>query len=122
MIHLMIFLKLKKIFFINIPKLYSLFLFSSRTCDIITVSWELVKFWSLLTGKVRIVYENLMENDEITYFYFDKDMKRLFLDDGRIKKFKLSKGTFIKEFSQHNKDVVNIMFLIKLNMVVSISS
>ena len=122
MIHLMIFLKLKKIFFINIPKLYSLFLFSSRTCDIITVSWELVKFWSLLTGKVRIVYENLMENDEITYFYFDKDMKRLFLDDGRIKKFKFSKGTFIKEFSQHNKDVVIIMFLIKLNMIVSISS
>ena len=76
----MILLKLKKIFFINIPKLYSLFLFSSRTCDIITVSCELVKFWSLLTGKVRIVYENLMENDEITYFYFDKDMKRLFLD------------------------------------------
>ena len=48
MIHLMILLKLKKIFFINYSKLYSLFLFSSRTCDIITV----------LTGKVRIVYEN----------------------------------------------------------------
>ena len=63
-----------------------------------------------------------MENGEITCFYFDKDMKRLFLDDGRIKKFKLSKGTFIKEFSQHNKDVVNIMFVTKLNMVVSISS
>ena len=113
MIHLMIFLKLKKIFFINIPKLYSLFLFSSRTCDIITV----------LTGKVRIVYDNLMENGEITCFCFDKDMKRLFLGDnnGRIKNFNLSNGTFIKEFSQHNKDVVIIMFLIKLNMVVSIS-
>ena len=48
-------------------------------------------------------------------------MKRLFLDDGRIKKFTLSKGTFIKEFSQHNKDVVIIMLLIKLNMIVSIS-
>ena len=48
-------------------------------------------------------------------------MKRLFLDDGRIKKFKLSKGTFIKEFSQHNKDVVNIMFVTKLNMIISIS-
>ena len=59
MIHLMILLKLKKIFFINIPKLYSLFLFSSRTCDIITVSCELVKFLSILTGK-SIVYENLM--------------------------------------------------------------
>ena len=81
MIHLMILLKLKKIFFINIPKLYSLFLFSSRTCDIIiTVSCELVKFQSILTGKVIIVYENLMENGEITCFYFDKDMKRLFLD------------------------------------------
>ena len=122
MIHLMILLKLKKIFSINIPKWYSLFLLSSRTCDILTVSYELVKFWSILTGKVRIVYENLMENGEITCFYFDKDMKRLFLDDGRIKKFKLSKGTFIKEFSQHNKDVVIIMFLIKLNMIVSISS
>ena len=31
-----------------------------------------------------------MENDEITCFYFDKDMKRLFLDDGRIKTFNLS--------------------------------
>ena len=59
-----------------------------------------------------------MENGEITCFYFDKDMKRLFLDDGRIKKFTLSKGTFIKEFSQHNKDVVNIIFVIKLNKVV----
>ena len=49
-------------------------------------------------------------------------MKRLFLDDGRIKKFNLSNGTFIKEFSQHNKDVVNIMYVTKLNMVVSISS
>ena len=60
-----------------------------------------------------------MENGEITCFYFDKDMKRLFLDDGRIKKFNLSNGTFIKEFSQNNKDVVNIM-LIKLNMIISI--
>jgi len=59
MIHLMILLKLKKIFFINYSKLYSLFLFSSRTCDIITVTYELVKFLSILTGK-RIVYENLM--------------------------------------------------------------
>ena len=49
-------------------------------------------------------------------------MKRLFLDDGRRKKFTLSNVTFIKEFSQHNKDVVIIMFLIKLNMIVSISS
>ena len=31
-----------------------------------------------------------MENGEITCFYFDKDMKRLFLDDGRIKTFNLS--------------------------------
>ena len=30
---------------------------------------------------------NLMENGEITCFYFDKDMKRLFLDDGRIKNY-----------------------------------
>ena len=59
-----------------------------------------------------------MENGEITCFYFDKDMKRLFLDDGRIKNFNLLNGTFIKEFSQHNKDVVNIMFVIKLNKVV----
>ena len=40
-----------------------------------------------------------MKNDEITFFYFDKDMKRLFLDDGRIKNFNLSNGSFIKEFS-----------------------
>ena len=37
-----------------------------------------------------------MENGEITCFYFDKDMKRLFLDDGRIKNFNLSNGTFIR--------------------------
>ena len=86
--------------------------YNNRTCDIITVSCKLVKFWSILTGKVRIVYDNLMENGEITCFCFDKDMKRLFLGDnnGRIKNFNLSNGTFIKEFSQHNKDVVNIIF------------
>ena len=79
MIHLMILLKLKRIFFINIPKWCSLL--SSRTYDIIiTESYELVKFWSILTGKIIIVYENWMENEEITCFYFDKDMKRLFLD------------------------------------------
>ncbi len=89
---------------------------------LIIVSCKLVKFWSILTRKVRIVYENLMENGEITCFYFNKDMKRFFLDDGRIKKFNLSNGTFIKEFSQHNKDVVNIMFVTKLNMIISISS
>ena len=49
---------------------------------------------------MRIVYENLMENGEITCFYFDKDMKRLFLDDGRIKTFNLSNGTFIRIFSR----------------------
>ena len=48
-------------------------------------------------------------------------MKRLFSDDGRIKNFNLSNGTFIKEFSQNNKDIVNIM-LTKLNMIISISS
>ena len=45
-------------------------------------------------------------------------MKRLFLDDGRIKNFNLLNGTFIKEFSQHNKDL--LMFVIQLNMVASI--
>ena len=40
-----------------------------------------------------------MENSEITYFYFNKDMKRLLLDDGRIKKFNLSNGIFIRIFS-----------------------
>ena len=35
--------------------------YNYRTCDIITVSCKLVKFWSILTGKVRIVYDNLME-------------------------------------------------------------
>ena len=71
---------MKKIFFINIPKLYSLFLFSSRTCDIITVSWELVKFWSILTGKSKNSLWKFNGECEITCFYFDKDMKRLFLD------------------------------------------
>ena len=51
MIHLMILLKLKRIFFINIPKWCSLL--SSRTCDIISVSCELVKFLSILTGKSK---------------------------------------------------------------------
>ena len=63
--------------------------YNYRTCDIITVSCKLVKVWSILTGKDRIVYDNLMENGEITYFCFDKDMKRLFLSDnnGRIKNY-----------------------------------
>ncbi len=87
---------------------------------LIIVSCKLVKFWSILTRKVRIVYENLMENGEITCFYFDKDMKRLFLDDGRIKYFNLTNGTFIKNFINIIKML--LIFVIKLNMFVSISS
>ena len=98
--------------------------YNFRTCDIITISVKLVKFWSILTGKVRLVYENLMDNNEITSFCFDKNMKRLFLGDnnGRIKNFNLSTGSFIKEFDQHNKDVIYVFFVTKLNILVSISS
>ena len=47
-------------------------------------------------------------------------MKRLFLDDGRIKYFNLTNGTFIKNFINIIKML--LIFVIKLNMFVSISS
>ena len=96
--------------------------YNPRTNDLITISSKSLKIWSIYIGKVRKLHDNLMDVNDITAFCFDNEMKRVYLGDntGKIKCFNLSNGTYLKDFSAHNKEIHKLIHSSKYNMLISL--
>ena len=93
------------------------------TNDIITFSFKRVKFWSIFTGKIHKIYDNLMEDYGITAFEIDKNEKKFYLGgiSGKVKCFNLSCGNVIKEYKSHEKEITNIIQSYKYKVIITSS-
>ena len=65
-----------------------------------------------------------MKGFEITSFTCEKQMKRFYLGDngGHIKGFNISTGDSLKDFIQHENEIVNILHSSKYELLISSSS
>ena len=89
--------------------------------NIMTVSTKAIKFWNIFNGKVDKIYEDLMNDSEITIFELDKRYKKCYLGDniGKIKCYNLINGILLKEFKSHNTGIVNIAHSLKYNILIT---
>ena len=65
-----------------------------------------------------------MKGNEITTFTCDKQMKRFYLGDngGHIKGFNMSTGDSLKDYFQHENEIVNVIHSSKYELLISCSS
>ena len=92
--------------------------------DLITFSSKRVKLWDIYTGKVKIIFEDPMEGGEITSFAHDREMKRFYIGDnlGKIKNFNLSTGGYLKSFSSHRAEIINLIHSSEYEFLITCSS
>ena len=92
--------------------------------DLITFSSKRVKLWDIYTGKVKIIFEDPMEGGEITSFAHDREMKRFYIGDnlGKIKNFNLSTGGYLKSFSSHRAEIINLIHSSEYELLITCSS
>jgi hypothetical protein len=98
--------------------------YNNLSKDLITFSNKKIKIWNIFTGKVKKSYEDLMKGNEITTFTCDKQMKRFYLGDngGHIKGFNMSTGDSLKDYFQHENEIVNVIHSSKYELLISCSS
>ena len=86
-------------------------IYNNFSKSLITISSKRIKMWNILTGRIKKSYDNLMQDNEISAFTFDSQMKRLFLGDnaGLIKCFNLNTGDFIKNFFRKKNEIIRII-------------
>ena len=90
--------------------------------EIVTISLQRIKVWNIYTGKVKKIYDDLL-NGEILAYTFDSSMKRVYLGDanGQISCFNMSNGDLIKSFSNHQNEITNLIYSGKSNLLISFS-
>ena len=81
-----------------------------------------IKFWNLLTGKIRLIYDDPM-GGEMTAIDVDKTCKRAYLGDntGKIKIINLKNGLLLKNLESHNMEIKFLLHNQDLNIVASCS-
>ena len=99
-------------------------IYNNFSKSLITISSKRIKMWNILTGRIKKSYDNLMQDNEISAFTFDSQMKRLFLGDnaGLIKCFNLNTGDFIKNFFRHKNEIISIIHSTKNELLITCSS
>ena len=91
--------------------------------NLISFCLRKIKFWNLLTGKVRLLYEDPM-GEEITAITVDTACKRAYLGDnsGKIKNINLRNGLLLKNFESHNSEIKFLLHSQEMNLVASCST
>ena len=95
--------------------------FNSLSYELITFSTQRIKFWNLLTGKVKKMYEDFLNGAELFIYELDKRGKKCYIGEntGKVKCINLLNGKITKEFKQHNSSIVNIFHSLKLNILIT---
>ena len=98
--------------------------YNNLSKDLITFSNRRIKIWNIFTGKVKKAFDDLMKGCEITTFTCDKQMKRFYLGDntGHVKGFNMSTGDSLKDFFQHENEIVNVIHSSKYELLITCSS
>ena len=91
--------------------------------NLISFCLRKIKFWNLLTGKIRFIYNDPM-GCEMTAIAVDKSCKRAYLGDntGRIKNINLRTGLLLKNLESHNSEIKFLIHSQELNLLVSCSN
>lgn len=91
--------------------------------EIISICLRKIKLWNVFNGKVKTIYEDLM-NAETTAYCVDKAQKRIYLGDsnGKIKNFNMSNSSIIKEFTSHQKEISQLLYSQNMQILISLST
>ncbi len=98
--------------------------YNPRFYEFVTICLKKIKIWNAFNGKVSKVYDNLMENNEITCYITDSSLKRIYIGDnlGKIKNFNMNTGSYIKDFKPHDLEILQLIHSDKFQMLISLSS
>ena len=93
-----------------------------ESLNLISFCLRKIKFWNLLTGKVRVIYDDPM-GSEMTAIAVDNTCKRAYLGDntGKIKNINLRNGLILKSLESHNSEIKFLIHSHELNLVASCS-
>ena len=93
-----------------------------ESLNLISFCLRKIKFWNLLTGKVRMLYDDPM-GSEMTAIAVDKTCKRAYLGDnyGKIKNINLRNGLILKNLESHSTEIKFLIHSSELNLVASCS-
>ena len=98
--------------------------YNNLSYEFIVICLKKIKIWNAFNGKVVKIYDNLMNNNEITSYITDISLKRIYLGDnyGKIKNFNMNNGTFIKDFQSHFSEIIGLLYSDKFNLLISLST
>ena len=92
--------------------------------EFILICLKKIKVWNVFNGKVIRIYDNIMNNNEITSYVTDIYLKKLYLGDntGKIKCFDMNTGKILKEFNSHNGEIIEMLHSNKYFLLISLSN
>ena len=90
--------------------------------NLISFCLKKIKFWNLLTGKIRLIYNDPM-GAEMTAIAVDENCKRAYIGDntGKIKNINLRNGLLLKNLESHYTEIKFLIHSQELNLVASCS-
>ena len=96
--------------------------YDKTTKNLLSFCLKKIKFWNLLTGKVKQIYDDPM-GAEMTAIAVDKPCKRAYMGDntGKLKNINLKNGTLLKELEPHNTEIKFLIHSMELNLVATCS-
>ena len=96
--------------------------YDKTTKNLLSFCLKKIKFWNLLTGKVKQIYDDPM-GTEMTAIAVDKPCKRAYLGDntGKLKNINLKNGTLLKDLEPHNTEIKFLIHSMELNLIATCS-
>ena len=89
-----------------------------------TVCLKKIKVWNVFNGKLKYVFSNFFHNpnSEITAFFLEKSMKKIYIGDcfGNIVCLKLSSCKVLKTYESCKSEIVSLCHSQKLDLLISL--
>ena len=89
-----------------------------------TICLKKIKVWNVFNGKLKYVFDDFLpnQNSEITAFFTDKSMKKIYIGDcfGNIVCLNLNSCKVLKTYESSKSEIVSICHSQKLNLVISL--
>ena len=89
-----------------------------------TICLKKIKVWNIFNGKLKYVFDDFLpsQNSEITAFFTDKSMKKIYIGDcfGNIICLNLSSCKVLKTFESSKSEIISISHSQKLNLLITL--
>ena len=89
-----------------------------------TVCLKKIKIWNIFNGKIENIFDDFLPNinSEITAFFVDNYMKKIYLGDclGNIICLNLNSGKILKTYESSKNEIVSIVHSQKLDLLISL--